>query len=378
MAKPLSGVILAGDSWLANESDTKTIGSQIGQKVTNVAVGGSTTADTLNQLNSFMGSGGTFAPGSTVMLDIGGNDFLQGASADSVKNNLQQIVGTLGSQGVKVVLSGAPAVGSVADVTGSKNLAMSSIYKDVAAGNKNVTLVDSMSGLLNQKNLVDETGFHLNEAGRTAFNASLSNAYLQSEGRAPLQFSDQAIRDFAAANNLTPDQAAALAPSFGLTPDRVSKALSVTDLDAQLIADEEAFNRTRAEIEAMTRQEENLIRQQTSEFQAAQDRIRAESAAQAQTVALEQAMIQRQIAEIRAQQAAEAAKFKENMEGMQRDSAQKQAAAKKAGRSTGARPLLGSATPDSMGQGGQSLGSNASLSGQAGSLGAQQTLGVGA
>jgi membrane protein involved in colicin uptake len=148
--------------------------------------------------------------------------------------------------------------------------------------------------------------------------------------------------------------------------------------DAMLRADEEAFARSRAEIEALTRQEQETIRQQTAEYQAAQERLQAEAQAQAQQQAMEQAIIQKQLADIQAQQAAEAAKFKEGMEGMQRTSAQKQAASRKAGRSAGARPLLGAATPDSMGQGGQSLGSDTSLSGQAGSLGAQQTLGVGA
>lgn len=148
--------------------------------------------------------------------------------------------------------------------------------------------------------------------------------------------------------------------------------------EAMLRADEEAFNRTRAEIEALTRQEEEVIRRQTAEYQAAQDRIRAEAEAQAQQQALEQAIIQRQMMEIQAQQAASAEKFKADRDEMQRTSAAKQAASRKAGRSAGARPLLGAATPDSMGQSGQSLGNTASLSGQSGSLGAQQTLGVGA
>jgi membrane protein involved in colicin uptake len=148
--------------------------------------------------------------------------------------------------------------------------------------------------------------------------------------------------------------------------------------DAMLRADEEAFNRSRAEIEALTRQEEETIRQQTVDYEAAQENLRAEAAAQAQAAALQQAMIQKQLMEIQAQQAEAAAKFQAERDGMQRESAQKEAAAKKAGRSAGARPLLGAATPDTMGQGGQSLGSNASLSGQEGTLGAQQTLGVGA
>lgn len=224
----LGGVILAGDSWLSNAANTETIGSQIGQNVTNVAVGGSTTADTLNQLNTFKGSGGTFAPGTTVMLDIGGNDLLQGASPADVQRNLDQIVRTLGADGVNVVLSGAPAVGSVADVTGSTNLVMNSIFNDIAARNSNVKLVDAMSGLLNQKNLVDETGFHMNEAGRNAFNAALSNAYLGSQGLGSIKYSDDAIKEFVKTHNLTTEQATALAPYFGLSTDRVLDALSPT------------------------------------------------------------------------------------------------------------------------------------------------------
>lgn len=170
------------------------------------------------------------------------------------------------------------------------------------------------------------------------------------------------------------------AQGIGVTGAPIPTELEVFQAEtaALLRADEEAFARSRAEIEALTQQEQDLIRQQTTEYEAAQERLRAEAEAQAQAQALEQAMIQRQLADIRAQQAEQAAKFKAEMEGMQRDSAQKRAASRKAGRSAGARPLLGAATPDSMGQGGQSLGSDASLSGQAGSLGAQQTLGVGA
>lgn len=198
-----------------------------------------------------------------------------------------------------------------------------------------------------------------------------------------------AYREFTGSSggNTTANQDAArtFLASRGIADLEIEKAYNLFELenfkaetDAQLKADEEAFAKSRAEIEAMTLQEQEMIRQQTADYEAAQDRIRAESDAQAQAVALEQAMLQKQLADIQGQQAAEAAKAKANMESMQRTSAEKQAAFKKAGRSAGARPLLGAATPDSMGQGGQSLGSNSSLSGQSGSLGAQQTLGVGA
>ncbi len=145
---------------------------------------------------------------------------------------------------------------------------------------------------------------------------------------------------------------------------------------AQMKADEEAFAQARAEIEAMSQQEQDLIKQQTAEYQAVQDKLRAEAEAQAQASALEQAMIQKQIADINTQREQEAAKAKGTLEGMQRESAQKMAASKKAGRSAGARPLLGAATPTSMGQKSQSLSTEASLGSQAGTLGAEQTLGV--
>lgn len=147
-------------------------------------------------------------------------------------------------------------------------------------------------------------------------------------------------------------------------------------LAQSLKADSDAFAKARAEIEAMAAQEQESIRQQTADYQAAQDRIRAETQAQAQAAALEQAKIQKQIADVNAQREQEAAKAKSTMEGMQRESAEKVAASKKAGRTAGARPLLGAATPAPMGERSQSLGNEASLGVQGGTLGANQTLGV--
>lgn len=172
----LGGTILAGDSWLSGADKTAIANQAFGQNVSNVAVGGSTTKDALNQLNSFLDNGGNFKTGSTVVLDIGGNDLLQGIDRSTITNNLNQLVSKLGNEGVKVILSGAPSVGSVSDVTSSTALKMDSLYNDVAKKNSNVTVVDAMSGLLNQKNLVDETGFHVNTAGQTSFINQLASA----------------------------------------------------------------------------------------------------------------------------------------------------------------------------------------------------------
>jgi len=172
----LGGTILAGDSWLAGQEKTALAREAFGEDVTNVAVGGFKTDDALNQLNNFVNNGGVFKTGSTVVLDIGGNDLLQGVSRNTVKSNIDQMLSIFEREGVKVVLSGAPAVGSVSDVTSSTNLKMDSLYKEVAQPYKNVTVVDAMSGLLNSKTLVDASGFHVNTAGQTEFLNQLASA----------------------------------------------------------------------------------------------------------------------------------------------------------------------------------------------------------
>jgi hypothetical protein len=172
----LGGTILAGDSWLAGQDKTDLASQAFGQPVSNVAVGGFKTDDALNQLNTFVNNGGVFKTGSTVVLDIGGNDLLQGVDKNTIKSNIDQMLSIFDREGVKVVLSGAPAVGSVSDVTSSNNLQMDSLYKEVAQPYKNVTVVDAMSGLLNNKTLVDESGFHVNTAGQTDFLNQLASA----------------------------------------------------------------------------------------------------------------------------------------------------------------------------------------------------------
>jgi len=92
----LSGNILAGASW---NSTNQTLADQLtaatGQQTLNTAVGGATTADTLRQLNDFTASGGSFAPGSTVFLQTGGVDMLQGVDDNTLRRKLEQIVPTL-------------------------------------------------------------------------------------------------------------------------------------------------------------------------------------------------------------------------------------------------------------------------------------------
>ena len=158
----LSGVILAGASWMAGDEKTKLAEEIFGQPVTNTAVGGQKTSDVLNQLNVFERDGGTFAPGSTVVLDVGANDIAQGVDEETIRSNLDEIISRLEASGVDVILSGQPEANSYDEAISRTDLQMDDLYSDLARKHPNVTLVDAMSGFLNQKDLMDESGFHLN------------------------------------------------------------------------------------------------------------------------------------------------------------------------------------------------------------------------
>ena len=182
----LSGNILAGASW--NSSNTalqQALTKATGQQTSNYAVAGSTTTDTLNQLNSYLAGGGQFDPNATVYLQAGGVDFIQGVDKAVVKDNLNQIVKTLGDQGVNVVLTGSPYAKSVEDVVNNNfNPEVDQIYKDVAKANSNVALVGTQGEILqNKKLLVD--ALHTNAEGTAVYNQSVIDALSQFKNEVP-------------------------------------------------------------------------------------------------------------------------------------------------------------------------------------------------
>jgi hypothetical protein len=177
---------MAGASWnSANTALQDALTQATGQQTSNYAVGGSTTADTLNQLNTFIDNGGSFDPNATVFLQAGGVDFIQGVDKDVVKNNLNQIVKTLGDQGVNVVLTGSPYAASVQDVVNNNfNPEVDQIFKDVAKANSNVALVGTQGEILqNKKLLVD--ALHTNAEGTAIYNQSVMDALSQFKNEVP-------------------------------------------------------------------------------------------------------------------------------------------------------------------------------------------------
>jgi hypothetical protein len=189
----LGGNILAGASW--NSLNT-TLGDQLteatGQATTNVAVGGATTADTLNQLNTYLAGGGQFDPNATVYLQTGGVDFITGVDKDTVKDNINQIVKTLGAQGVDVVLTGSPYAKSIDDVINNNfDPTVDQIFTDIAKENKNVALVGVQGEILQNKNLLIDA-LHTNAEGTAIYNQAVIDSLSQFKNEVPSS-SPQAI-----------------------------------------------------------------------------------------------------------------------------------------------------------------------------------------
>jgi len=182
----LSGNILAGASWNSSNTALKNQLTEVtGQQTANYAVAGSTTTDTLKQLNTFLAGGGQFDPNATVYLQAGGVDFITGVDKTVVKDNLNQIVKTLGDQGVNVVLTGSPYAKSVDDVINNKfDPKVDQIYTDVAKANSNVALVGTQGEILqNKKLLVD--ALHTNAEGTAVYNQSVIDALSQFKNEVP-------------------------------------------------------------------------------------------------------------------------------------------------------------------------------------------------
>ena len=182
----LSGNILAGASW---NSLNPTLANQLteatGQQTSNYAVGGATTADTLNQLNTFLAGGGAFDPNATVFLQTGGVDFIQGVDKNTVKDNINQIVKTLGDQGVNVVLTGSPYAASIQDVQNNNfNPDVDPLFKEIANENKNVALVNTQGEILKNKSLLVDA-LHTNAEGTAIYNQSVIDALSQFKNEVP-------------------------------------------------------------------------------------------------------------------------------------------------------------------------------------------------
>lgn len=182
----LGGNILAGASWHSlNTTLADELLRETGQATTNVAVGGATSGETLNQLNTFLAGGGQFDPNATVYLQTGGVDFLLGYDKGVIKDNINQIVKTLGDQGVNVVLTGSPYAKSLQDVIDNKfDPKLDPIFNEIAKENKNVALVGIQGEILQNKNLVIDA-VHTNAEGTALYNQAVIDSLSQFKNQVP-------------------------------------------------------------------------------------------------------------------------------------------------------------------------------------------------
>ena len=176
-SKVLRGNILAGASW---HSINPTLGAELtklnGLPTTNTAIGATTSADTLKQLNDFLDAGGSFERGSNVFLQAGGADFLKGVARQDTEASLERIITELENQGVNVVLTTSPNASSYEDVISNNFDPMSDpIYTNIASRHPNVQLVDTMGTILQDKSLLDDP-IHPNEQGWEVYNQSVLDA----------------------------------------------------------------------------------------------------------------------------------------------------------------------------------------------------------
>lgn len=181
--KTLSGNIMAGASWHSlNPTLADELTQATGQQTFNTAVGGATTSDTLQQLNDFMDAGGKFAPGSNLILQQGGLDFVYGVDKNQTLSNLDQIISEMEKQGVSVVLAGSPYASSFEDVQSNNfDPALDEIYNILANKHSNVTLVDSMGKILQDKSLLADP-IHPNKQGWEVYNQSILDAIKSKRG----------------------------------------------------------------------------------------------------------------------------------------------------------------------------------------------------
>ncbi len=182
----LGGNILAGASWNSlNTTLPEQLKAVTGQETTNTAVGGATTADTLKQLNTFLAGGGQFDPNATVFLQTGGVDFLQGVDKGTIKDNINQIVKTLGDQGVNVVLTGSPYATSINDVVNNNfDPKVDPLFNEIAKANSNVALVGTQGEILQNKALLVDA-LHTNAEGTAIYNQSVIDALSQFKNEVP-------------------------------------------------------------------------------------------------------------------------------------------------------------------------------------------------
>lgn len=108
-----------------------------------------------------------------VIIELGGNDFLQRRNAQAVKEDLRAIIQSVKAHGAIPVLVAVPALSPVAAITGKPSDA--DIYQALAKEEKVNLISDLFSDILGQENLKQDH-VHPNQAGYKVLAEGIYNA----------------------------------------------------------------------------------------------------------------------------------------------------------------------------------------------------------
>lgn len=145
------------------------LAEKTGWNVVNAGVPGDTTADGLARLPELLE---THAP-RLVLVELGGNDFLQQVPPTQVEANLRSILAKIKAKGVPAVMIGAPRPNLLAAATG--NLADDPVYARIGDETKTPVVSGVLAEVL-EKNALKADYIHPNAAGYRQVAESLSDA----------------------------------------------------------------------------------------------------------------------------------------------------------------------------------------------------------
>ena len=144
-----------------------------GVSVTVVAAGvsGDTSADALARVDFSVPTDTDLC-----VVELGGNDLLQGTKPAATARNLAEIVRRLKARGIGVVLTG---IGAPASIGQSYAREFDAVFRDVAKREEVVLLPDLLAGVSDQPGLKQADGLHPNARGVQVIVARLAPVVAQ-------------------------------------------------------------------------------------------------------------------------------------------------------------------------------------------------------
>ena len=144
-----------------------------GVSVTVVAAGvsGDTSADALARVDFSVPTDTDLC-----VVELGGNDLLQGTKPAATARNLAEIVRRLKARGIGVVLTG---IGAPASIGQSYAREFDAVFRDVAKREEVILLPDLLAGISDQPGLKQADGLHPNARGVQVIVARLAPVVAQ-------------------------------------------------------------------------------------------------------------------------------------------------------------------------------------------------------